>query len=122
MAKLSAAPVSRPGRLLVEHDRGLGLGPSLWPLGEVRPGEHVTVTAEITGFKAFPGRVHLILDDGHGGSAAVTIDSAKVMAAFRAAGSPPRVGVRVEVRGEVVQPPVPSAPRGIEARFIRVVA
>jgi len=112
--------MSRLGRLHVEHDRGLGLGPSRWPLGEVRVGESVTTTAEITGFKTFPGRVHMILDDGHGGSAMVTVISSDVIRAFRAAGFPPRIGVRVEVRGEVVQPRIAAAPRGIEARFIRV--
>lgn len=114
-------PMSHLGRLHVLHDRELGLGPSRMPLGEVRVGERVTATAEITALKVFNGRVRLILDDGHGGSANVSIDSSFVMIAFRAAGSPPRVGVRVEIRGTVVQPPLAVAPRGIDAHFIRAV-
>jgi hypothetical protein len=107
--------------LHVEYDRGLGLGPSRWPLGEIRVGEAVTVTAEITGIKTFPGFVHMILDDGHGGSALVTVISSAVIRAFRAAGFPPRIGVRVEIHGTAVQPRMAAAPRGIEANAIRVV-
>lgn len=116
-------PTSRLGRLHVEHDRGLGLGPSRWPLGEVRIGERVTATANVTALHVFRGRVRLILDDGHGGSANVTLpDSSTVVRAFQASGFPPRPGARVEIRGTVVASPLPSGPRGIDAHFIRVVA
>lgn len=112
---------SHLGRLLVDHDRGLGLGPVHWPLGEIRVGETVAATAEITGVKAFNGRTRLVLDDGHGGSADILIDTAKVMAAFRAVGSPPRPGTRVQIRGTVAsRSPIPGAPRGIDAYAIRV--
>lgn len=122
MATATPTPTAHLGALLVEHDRGLGLGPSLWPLREIRVSESVEATASIAAVKSFgSGRTWLILDDGHGGSANVAVDTAKVMAAFRAAGFPPRPGARVVVRGTVNQPPAPDAPRGITAGSIRVV-
>ncbi|MFJ8929277.1 hypothetical protein ACIRLA_22130 [Streptomyces sp. NPDC102364] len=110
------------GALLVDYDPGLGLGPSHLPLHEVQVGKDVKATATIATLKAFKGRTRLILDDGHGGTANVLVDTSKVMAAFRAAGFPPGPGARVTVRGSVDQPPLPGAPRGITARSIRVVA
>lgn len=110
------------GALLVDYDPGLGLGPSHLPLHEVLVGKQVETTATIAAMKPFPGRMRMILDDGHGGTANVLIDSTALAAAFRTAGIRPRTGVRVTVRGNVDQPPLPGAPRGITARSIRVVA
>lgn len=110
------------GALMVEHDRGLGLGASRWPLHEVRVGSSIEATATIVAVKAFQGRTRLVLDDGHGGSANVLIDTAKVMTAFRSAGFPPRPGTRVVVRGDVERSLNPHVARGISARSIRVVA
>jgi hypothetical protein len=111
----------RPGRLLVEHDPGLGLGASLMPLDDVRVDRSVSVTAEITGIQLFPGRVRMVLDDGHGGSADVLLQSAVVVDAFRSVGRPPGVGVRVQVRGTVVRR-IDMMPKAIDGRSIRVVA
>ncbi|MFE2832217.1 hypothetical protein ACFXI6_14385 [Streptomyces mirabilis] len=122
MSTATPTPASHLGRLHVEHDRGLGLGPSRWPLGEIRVGETVTATAEITAVKAFNGRTRMVLDDGHGGSADIVIDTSRVLAAFRAAGFPPRPGTRITVHGTVAaRSPIPGAPRGIDAHAIRVV-
>ena len=91
------------------------------PLSEVPVGNSVRTVAAIAALTVTPGRVRLVLDDDRGGSAVAGIDSAKVMAAFRAAGFPPRVGVRVEVFG-VVNAPIAHLPKTISATSIRTVA
>ena len=120
---ITAAPriASHPGRLLVEHDPDLGLGASLMPLDDVRVDAVVTVTAEINGMHVFPGRVRMILDDGHGGCAGVLLPSAAVMDASRSAGHPLTVGDRVRVRGTVVRR-IDGMPKTIDGSSIRAVA
>ncbi|MFK0182043.1 hypothetical protein ACIQVR_39535 [Streptomyces xanthochromogenes] len=90
-------------------------------LAEVPVGNSVRAVAVISALTVTPGRVRLVLDDERGGSAVVGIDSAKVMAAFRAAGFPPRVGAQVEVTG-VVAAPIAHLPKSVFASSIRVVA
>ncbi|MGW4825459.1 hypothetical protein ACWEP4_42950 [Streptomyces sp. NPDC004227] len=107
------------GRLTVE--RRSTLGASEATLDKVPVGNGVTATATIAGLRTFSGRVRLVLDDGQGGSANVVVDSSKVVAAFRGAGTPPRIGARVQLHG-VVTPPFANMPKGIEANALRVVA
>lgn len=116
---MATTSASRLGFLTVE--RPSLAGDREVQLADVPAGISVSAVAAISGFKLFPGRVLLVLDDGQGGSAQVGVDSAEVMAAFRAVGFPPRIGVRVEVHGVVTQP-VLGVQKGIAARSIRVVA
>ena len=94
-------PASRPGRLLVDHDAGLGLGPALKPLADVPAGQTVTTTGRIDSLTVAGTRVLLLLVDSNGDTATVIVPSPKFMAASRSIGRPITVGDTVQLHGTV---------------------
>jgi hypothetical protein len=90
-----------PGRLLVDYDAGLGLGPALKPLADVPAGQTVSTTARIDGLTVAGSRALLLLADSNGDTATVIVPSSKFMAASRSIGRPITVGDSVQLHGTV---------------------
>jgi hypothetical protein len=99
----STGTLSRPapGRLLVDHDAGLGLGPALKPLADVPAGQTVTTTGRIDGLTHGGSRILLLLADSNGDTATVIVPSAKFMTASRSVGRLIVIGDTVQLHGTV---------------------
>ncbi|MFB6776527.1 hypothetical protein ACFCX0_03640 [Streptomyces sp. NPDC056352] len=114
-------PAPLPGRLLVDHDAGLGLGPALKPLADVPAGQTVTVTGRIDSLTVAGTRVLLLLADSDGDTATVIVPSPKFMAASRSIGRPITVGDTVQLHG-TVSARFEHMPKIIDAFAFRAVA
>ncbi|MGW3821836.1 hypothetical protein ACWEAF_05880 [Streptomyces sp. NPDC005071] len=116
----NANPAPHPGRLLVDHDAGLGLGPALKPLADVPAGQTVTTTGRIDGLTVAGSRALLLLADSNRNTATVIVDSPKFMAASRSIGRPLAVGDTVRLHG-TVSARFEHMPKTVDAFAIRVV-
>lgn len=97
-----AAVSPAPGKLTVEYDNGLG--PTSKPLDQLPAGTDIQVTARIVSSKTLPGhRVALVIGDHNGNTAMVSMDSAAVVAAYRAFGGVIWAGQTVLLRGAVAR-------------------
>lgn len=111
----------RPGRLLIDHDAGLGHGPALKPLADVPAGQTVSVTGRIDGLTAGGSRILLALADSNGDTATVIVPSAKFMTASRSVGRLIAIGDTVQLHGKVAAR-FEHMPKVIDAFAIRAVA
>ncbi|MFE7237217.1 hypothetical protein [Streptomyces sp. NPDC057580] len=114
-------PAPLPGRLLVDHDAGLGLGSALKPLADVPAGQTVTTTGRIDSLTVAGSRVLLLLADSNGDTATVIVPSPKFMTASRGIGRPITVGDTVQLHG-TVSARFEHMPKIIDAFAVRAVA
>ena len=120
-ADISVRPTPIPGRLLVDHDAGLGLGQSLRPLADVPLGERVSVSARVEALTLAASRVFLSLADTDGNSATVVVPSGKFTTASLDFGRPIVVGDMVQMHG-TVSILIDGMPKSITAFAFRAVA